>query len=1051
MTNTLIAWWARNPVAANFLMAAILLGGLFSFNAMEREVWPTFRVNWVEVVVPWPGAAPQEVEEQIILRVEESLKDLENIQRLRATAAEGAAFIYIETDPRIDVKDFINDVKLRVDSISNLPSDIDSPRVREILTRNELIRVVIHGEADEKLLTRTAQKVRDEMSSLPYVSLVNLFGARDEEVTIELSEQAMQRYGLGFDEVARAIRSSSVNLSSGSVRTETGYVQIRARNLADNRQDFENIIVRQTDDGAIIRVRDVARVIDGFEEFNILATFNGEPAILVQVMTGERMNVVKTSEAVREWLASAKDTLPPGIKASLWTDESKVYFDRMETVGSSAAIGLILVLIVLFLFLHPKVATWVTIGIATAFAGAFIFLPGQDISLNMLSLFAFLLVIGVVVDDAIIVGESIHSHVEEGERGVRAAILGTQMVAKPVTYAVLTTMIAFSPWLFLSGIQVEFTRQIPIIVIAALTFSLIEAFFILPAHLRKLRPVPEDTRNPFMRMQRRIAGGLVAFAQNVYRPAARFCVDQRYFTFSVFVFFLAVAVGLMATGRLPMAFMPEIEAEEVSVNVDMPDGTPYERALQVLRQLQRAEKQLEVEVNQAGSKLIDNWYTRAREDSVLAIVKLVPPEERDLSAKEAAERLRALIGDVPDAEEINVSYTINDSDTGISFAVNHRDLGVLRAAVDDLKAQLRTYAAAYDVSDNLRAASDEIRLQLKPGAEKLGLTLREVSRQVRQAYYGEEVQRLPREGDDVRVMLRYPEEARTSLESLRNFRVRTSDGREIPLLSIAEIEIAPGISRINRREGQRSARVGAELKGDVRRDILNDLNENFFPEWEKRYPGVSRGALGSAEGEQQFISELTGLYFLAILAMYALVAIAFRSYFLPIVIVLSAIPFGFVGAVYGHMLFGISFAMFSFLGIGAAAGVVINDNLVLVDQIQRMRREGTSVNEALVEAGVRRFRPILLTSVTTFIGLMPMMAERSTQAEFLKPMVVALAFGVALATFVTLFLVPALYRIGVDISWFLGKIGWAYGDALGLGGKEDTRGLPGRGSKAPAE
>lgn len=1034
----MIAWWTRNAVAANLLMIGIIASGILAFQAMEREVWPTIQVNWVEVTVPWPGAAPQEVEEQIVIRIEESLTDLDNIDRIRSIAAEGYATVYVEANRKVDIADFINEVKLRVDSISTLPRDIEPPRVREILTRNELIRIAVHGEVGERMLKRVAEQVRDEVALLPGASIVETFGVRREEVSVELSEEAMRRYGLTFDQVATAIRNSSINLSSGTVRTATGDIQLRARNLADTQEDFERIVVRQTPDGGVIRVGDVATVDDGFEDEDILATLNGEPAVLVQVMTAEQMNVVATSRSVNAWLEEARDRMPPGVELTLWWDSSKIYFDRMETISKSALFGLILVFTVLILTLRPKVAIWVTIGIATAFAGAFIMLPANGVSLNMLSLFAFLLVIGVVVDDAIVVGESIHREAHHSGGGIDSAVLGTQLVAKPVVFAVLTTMITFAPWLFLSGAEVEFTRQISIIVIAALSFSLIEALLILPAHLRRLKP--RTDLGTFDRFQKRISDGIVHFAEHRYRRFISAAINRRYLSACVFAAFLIVSLGFVTSGWLKFSFMPDVDDEQVVINVEMPDGAPYSRALEILAQMQAAQRRLEAEINEAGhAKLIDNWYTRARTDSVLAIVQLAPPEVRALSAKEAADRLRALIGDIPDAQSVDVTYTINQDDPGLEISVNHPDLAVLGAAVADLKAKLESYEATYEVQDTLRTASEEIRLALKPGAQRLGLTLGDVSRQVRQAYYGEEVQRLPREGNDVKVMVRYPREARRSLDSLADFRVRAADGRQVPLLAVADITFAPGIKRIDRRERQRSAVVSAELNDDVRNTIMADLEATFFAEWEQRHPGVSRGAIGEAESEAQFIQEVQSLYVIVLFAMYALIAIAFRSYWLPL-LVMTAIPFGFMGAVFGHLAFGMSMALFSYFGLAAAAGVVVNDNLVLVDYINRLRDKGMSAYDALVEAGVARFRPIVLTSLTTFVGLVPMMAERSTQAQFLKPTVVSLAFGVVLATGVTLVLVPALYGIGTDVGRFVRRL-WT-GRTIPYLGQE---------SRAPAE
>jgi multidrug efflux pump subunit AcrB len=636
----------------------------------------------------------------------------------------------------------------------------------------------------------------------------------------------------------------------------------------------------------------------------------------------------------------------------------------------------------------------------------------------MLSTFAFLLVLGIVVDDAIVVGEGIHGKSKETNGGVDAAVQGTMLVAKPVVFGVLTTIIAFLPWIFVDGSTSEFTRHITWVVILALAFSLIESLFILPAHLASMKPRDMSKTGRFGRFQKGLAHGIVRFARTKYRKVGQFAVNRRYLVASLFLFVIFVGFSLFGTGWVKKSFMPDIESDEIIVEVVMPEGAPYSRALEVLAQLQAAELALEEEVNQrteGEGVLIENWYTRSRRDSVLAIVKLAPPEVRDMTAKEASIRLRELMGDVPDAKQVSVRYTNGDNSPGFELSIRHPDLDLLRSATNELEAELRGYDALYDVRNNLEGASEEIRLTLKPDSTKLGLTLAEVNRQVRQAYFGEEVQRLPRMGQDVKVKVRYPVESRRSIESLKDFRVRTADGRAVPLLSVADLEYAPGIKRIQRWNGNRAARVSADLKEDVREDIMKDLDENFFPEWEKRYPGIVTGSIGQAEGEKRFIADISGKYFIALFAMYGLLAVAFKSYAQPILIMI-AIPYAFVGAIFGHFVMNETMAIFSYFGIAAAAGVVVNDNLVLMDYCNRLTNKGMKAKEAIVKAGVARFRPILLTTVTTVVGLMPMMLERSIQAAFLKPVVVALAFGVLIAFFVTLLLVPALYVIGVDIN-----------------------------------
>ncbi|MBT8056380.1 MAG: efflux RND transporter permease subunit, partial [Gammaproteobacteria bacterium] len=627
-------------------------------------------------------------------------------------------------------------------------------------------------------------------------------------------------------------------------------------------------------------------------------------------------------------------------------------------------------------------------------------------------------VLGIVVDDAIVVGEGIHTEAHRIGGGVEASIAGAQLVAKPVIFGVLTTVMAFLPWLFLSGSTSEFTRHITWVVILALGFSLIESLWILPSHLAGMRPRDEKKLGRFGHFQKGISDSIIHFAHRHYRRIAQFAVNRRYLTFSFFVVVLMVGFTLFSAGWVKKAFMPEIESDEVVVNVTLPEGAPYSRALEILTQLQQAEAELVEEVSQATEgegQLIENWYTRSRRDSVLAIVKLAPPEVREMSAKDAALRLRELMGDVPDAKEVSVQYTQNNDGPGFEMSVRHNDLDTLRLAVDDLETRLRTYDALYDIRNNLESASDEIQITLRSGAHKLGLTLGDVTRQVRQAYYGEEVQRLPRAGQDVRVMVHYPESSRRSIESLEHFRVRTADGREVPLLSVADLEYSPGIKRIQRWNGARAARVSADLKDSVRDDIMKDLEENFIPEWEKRYPGLDHGSVGQAEGEARFIKEVTGLYLIAFFVMYAMLAVAFHSYWQPLLI-LVAMPYAYVGAIYGHAVLGMTMAIFSYFGIAAAAGVVVNDNLVLIDYTNRLRDKGMKPLEAIIEAGVVRFRPIMLTTATTIVGLTPMMLERSIQAKFLIPIVISLVFGVFTAFFVTLLMVPAMYAIGVDIS-----------------------------------
>ncbi len=1017
--NGVISWWANNRVAANLLMVGIFIAGVISFFTIERELEPYVEAPGAQISVVWLGASPQDIEEQIVIRIEEAVSRVDGVDQMWAQASEGLGQLWVIGDDDLDEAKFLQDLKREIDSINTFPAAAEEAQMRLFNSRNEMVRIAVRGNVDERILKRYADKLRREISLLPSIPSVQLFGARDEEVSIEVSEDQLRRYGLTFSDVADAVRGTSVNISAGNVRTELGDMQLRTRQLADTQSDFEEIIVRQLPNGAVVRLGDVATVKDGFEEVNLLATVNGEHTILVQVMSGPQMDVVKISREVEEYLEKEGPNTPEGVTLTVWDNQEEAYTGRINTIMSNFFTGLILVFITLLLFLRPIIAVWVAVGIAIAFAGGVAFLPMFDVSFNMISSFAFLLVIGVIVDDAIIVGEAIHTKVEDGETGVGAAINGTKMVIMPVVFAVLTTMIFFAPWIAIGGTTAEFTRAISLVVILALTFSLIECLLILPAHLSHLKP--QNPQNPITRFQNRIANSVVWLARNVYQPTITKAIRRRYLTATCFIAAMILSIGLLTNGIVRTSFMPEVESDQIAIEVNLPQGTPYARTLEVLKQIQVAEKQLVDEVNASTGgegELIENWYTRSRDNQVLALVKLVPPETRSLTAKETANRLRELIGDVPDAETISVEYQADGGGPPIEYVLNSKSLEDLNAAAEDLMEKLRSFDGVYNVVNDTQSSTDEIRFDLKPGAEALGVTTADVARQVRQGFYGEEVQRLPRDGQDVRVFVRYPRSDRESLDHLKNMRIRTNDGRELPLYTVANIEFADGITRILRRERQRAVVVSAEVASERIDEIRSALSEDYFEEFDAAHPTVTRGNIGRAQGQAEFMQEMMILGLIAIGVAYFLVAVAFKSYFEPMLILFAAIPFCFTGAMVGHLFLGLSLSLFSYLGIMAAAGVAVNDNLVLIDYINKLREKGMDGAEAVVEAGTKRFRPILLTSLTTFIGLLPLMMERSIQAAFLVPVGVGLSFGVLFALFVTLLFVPALYSIGADIRRF---------------------------------
>ncbi len=1017
--KAIIKWWASNPVAANLLMVIFFIGGIVSYFQIERELDPYVEFPGANVSIAWPGASPQDVEEQIVVRMEEAFSEIQGVQRMWAFAGEGGGGVTVIAKKGIEEAKFMQDIKRQVDAINTLPPAAERPQINPFRNRNEMIRLAVSGDetVSERDLKRFAEKTRREIALLGYIPAVELFGVRGEEVSIEVSEEALRQYGLTFAEVARAVRGTSVNTSSGQIRTETGNMQLRMRKQADTQEDFENIVIRQDSSGAVIRVKDIATVLDGFEQVNLLATVNGERTVLVQIMSGPQMDVVKMSENVHNYVDSISENLPEGVSITFWDDGAEIYTGRINSIASNFFMGLLLVCLTLMLFLRPIIAFWVSVGIGAAFAGGLALLPVFDVSFNFISTFAFLLVIGVIVDDAIIVGEAIHFKTEEGERGLDAAVNGANMVMKPVIFAVLTTMIFFAPWMYLSGGTSEFTRAISLVVILALTFSLLECLLILPAHLAHLKPANPKSR--IMRFQKKISNSLMWVAENVYRPLITAALRLRYLTAAIFAAVMILCVGVVANGFVKSTFFPEPESDQIAITVELPEGTPYSRSEEVLRQIQIAEGELEEEIEAKGGELIENWYTRSRDNNILALVKLVPPETRTLSAKDTAERLRELIGEVPDAETISVDYRDGNDGPPIQYVLNAKSFDDLNAASADLMDKLRSYEGVFNVVNDMESAAEEIQFDLKPGAEALGITHAEVARQVRQGFFGEEVQRLPRDGEDVRVYVRYPRADRESLDFLGSIRVRTNDGRELPLAAIADLRFEKGTNRILRRERQRAVIISAEVTSDRIEEIRKDLNESFFPQFEKSHPAVKRGNIGRAQGEAEFRSELFTLMLIAIGTAYFLVAVSFKSYFEPILILLAAIPFCYCGMIMGHLAMGQSISVLSLLGMFAAAGVAVNDNLVLLDYVHRLRDSGMDGAKALIEAGTRRFRPILLTSLTTFIGLMPLLTEKSLQAQWLIPIGISLAFGVFFALFVTLFFVPALYAIGADIRRFI--------------------------------
>lgn len=1019
--NRLIQWFVENPIAANLLMALILIAGAMNIYKLNREVFPSVSPDSISIAVPYPGAGPKEVEEQIVKRVENSIFDLDGIKEIESLARQGYGSVEVEVQNGYDTQKLINNIKTRVDAITTFPGDVERPTVQENERKIEVLSVGIYGEVDDQALKATGEWLRDELQLLPDVALVELNAVRPSQMAIEISEQQLRRYGIKFEDVVGAVRGSSINLPAGSIRSENGDLQVQTRAQAYSVEDFEKIIVSSQEDGSELSIGDVAEVSEAQEEWNLIARLNGRKAVYLEVYASDNPDVVATAEAVKEYLKDIDRRLPPGIHATVWRDWSMLFEGRLNLLLNNSISGLILVFVVLMLFLRPALATWVTVGIAVAFIGALWFLPMAGVSLNMLSLFSFLLVLGIVVDDAIVVGESIYSRQQEGIQGMASAASGAKMVGKPVVLAVVSTVIFFAPMLFIPGPMGDISYGIPVVVILALIFSLIESLLILPSHLVHMKP-EKESRNPLLRKfqvwRQGVAQSLDNFAVNVYRKRLIQLLHNSGATAATFFVLFMLSIAVYAGGWLGKSFMPVVASDFVRLRMKIPEGAPFRTMDAIIERVEAAVPELKQDKTlfgeDGGESVIRDMQTWGWSNNIVVSLALSRDGSIEVDSDAVVKRWRELVGPLPELEEITLDSTINDKGADISlriFAPND-DEEILTAVKDKLEAALLSYAGVYDVKNSLTSARNDIQLSLKPYAETLGLSLSDVARQVRQGFYGEEAQRIPRGNEDVKVMVRYPRSERDRVDQLEKMRIRTADFREIPLAAVALVDYVPGYARIKREDRKRSIKVKAYVKKGVAvaDDVVQSILKDHLPAWREQYPGVRVSISDGMREEAEFSQSVLQNFVIALLLIYGIMAIAFRSYWQPMLI-LTAVPFGFMGAIVGHLVMGREISMMSFLGFFACAGVVVNDNLVLLDRINQLLKQGQSVFEAVVNAGRDRFRPIILTSVTTFIGLVPIMAETSTQAQFLVPMVISLSFGVLFATGVTLILVPSLFLL----------------------------------------
>lgn len=1033
----MIRWFARNGVAANLLMAFIVAGGIFSIRTVKMELFPRFTMGRINITVPYPGAAPVEVEETICKRVEEKIQDLDGIKKLTSEAAENFGSVSIEVERGYNVTKLIERVRNRVETISTFPELAEKPTIEEVVPQREVISLAVHGSADPITLKELAHKVRDDLVQIPGISQVSAI-TKPYEVAVEIPENKLREHGLRFEQVVAAVRNHSVDLSGGSLENQGGKILIHTKGQAYQRDDFAQVPVLIHADGSRLLLGEIAQIKDGLADVRIEASFQGEPAEFLSVKEVGSQSPLEISKKVRNYIRENSVNLPPGVKITPWSDTSYYLEGRLKMLINNGMVGLALVLVILTLFLRPSLAIWVSIGIPVSFLGTFFVMPLLGMTINLISLFAFILVLGIVVDDAIVVGESVFTRFQKDGPGVENSIEGTQRVAMPVTFAVLTSTVAFIPILFIPGFSGKFLAPIPLIVIPTLLFSLLESKLILPYHLSLCNVGQSEPGklNIFQRLQRNIASGLERFIESVYRPILASCLRNRYATFAFFIMLLTLTVGAVTGGWIRMVRFPAVPSDYIFVTLKMPEGTSFEKTnaatIQIQDGLDRLRSQLKAEgfsdpfmhifrisgstpFGGGGPANIQEGPSDTHVGQM--IVELNKSEKRDLSAPKLAARWRKAIGEIPGARTLDFKATAaGRRGKPIEIEMAGKDYDELSSAAEEVKEFLRRYPSVFSIFDSHSAGKLEVQLSLKPTAQVLGITQSDLARQVRYAFHGAEAQRIQRDREDIRVMVRYPKSERATVGNLENLRIRTPDGREVPFHEVAEAQFGEGFSTIQRTNRRRTIVVSADLDkttGDLEA-INTDLANVLLPMLRKSHPNILTNIEGEALEAKEGNATLLNAFLLALLTMYALMAIPFRSYVQPL-IVMSVIPFGLVGAVMGHWVFGEPLSQLSTYGIVALAGIVVNDSLVLVDYINRRRKEGMPLLDAVRVAGAARFRPILLTSLTTFAGLTPILLETSLQAQFLIPMAISLSFGVLFATLITLLLVPCTYLVLEDL------------------------------------
>jgi multidrug efflux pump subunit AcrB len=1043
----IIGWFVRNHVAANLMMFAIIGLGLYSGLNLRQQTTPDFDLNYVSVRVPYLGAAPEEVEEGVVIKIEEAIQDTKGIKKIKSTSSEGIGSVRAEVEIGADINEVLNEIKAKVDAISTFPELTEKPVVYKVEIPTGILFVSIYGDLDEYQRKNIAEEMKDELLNFPEIKSINLLGDRNFEISIEVTENTLREYDLTMSEISAAIRASSIDLPGGRIRTDGGDILLRTKGQVYTGEEFGALVLRTYPDGSRLLLSDIANIDDGFVESRSWGRFNGQSTLDMEILAAQAENEIETADRVKEYISEKSSSLPEGINLEVWGDRSIYLQDRLDMMSKNMLQGAILVFIVLSLFLRLKVAIWAVIGIPIAFFGALWLMPVGPfpVTINMISLFGFIMVLGIVVDDAIIIGESIYTKIRADGHSIENVIKGAQKVALPATFGVLTTIAAFAPMLFVTGFAGPFFKAMSVVVILCLFFSIIESKLILPAHLAyaKIDEINEEEifspysnipwyKRPsrlFQRANRFVQNNLHSIIENKYAPLIEKAVRNRGLTIATFLSALIIIIGILNSGITKFVLFPEVPGDYVVVELTMIDGSSAESRDDVINRIEQAALDINDEwlekypndlppINKMGAYTggMTELGTPVAGDNIGLLVAELPFENRKVSVLELENMWRDKVEDMPGVKKLTFDSGRNiGGGSSISFNILGEDIKQLEEASKQLERKLTEYEGVFDIRSSLNVGGEEIKLDIKPQAESLGLSMASVGRQVRQAFYGEEAQRIQRGKNEIKVMVRYPEEDRTSIGNLESMRIRNNNGDEIPFSSVATASFGKAYSSIIRENGIRVVTVSADADSSTvePRRVISDITENYIPEMRDKFPQLKFDLEGSSSETVKLVQELTNASIAALFLIYIL-----------------------IGAVIGHIVLNEAISMFSLFGLVALAGVVVNDSIIMVDFINKAREEGMDIIQAVVNSGTQRFRAIILTSLTTAIGLMPIMTETSTQAQFVIPMAISIAFGIVFATVITLFLVPCLYVLQDD---FILKLKSLLGKDTSKAGLEEIR------------